>query len=194
ETNKVSSIRRVVKTPERWGRIVELAAKQGEQLPSEPNSKALNEFLTNRKAADPDHFTDLSLAVIKLIGPGEYVLERPGDPEQGHFGLAVQDYTHSTAPNRRFVDVVTQRLIKAMLAGQPTPYSDSELTAIAANCTTKEDAAKKVEREMSKRLAAVALQHRIGELSDAIVTGVTENGTFVRSLQLHVEGLLAQGQ
>jgi exoribonuclease-2 len=187
---QVSSIRRVVKTPERWNRIVELAAQQGEQLPAEPDSKALNEFLTKRKAADPDHFADLSLAVIKLMGPGEYVLERPGDPEQGHFGLAVQDYTHSTAPNRRFADLVTQRL----LANQPAPYSDDELAAIAANCTSKEDAARKVEREMSKRIAAVAMTGRIGEAFDAIVTGVTPHGTFVRVLQPHVEGLLARGQ
>jgi VacB/RNase II family 3'-5' exoribonuclease len=194
ETNKVSSIRRVVKTPERWGRIVELAAKQGEQLPAEPDSKALNEFLIKRKAADPDHFADLSLAVIKLMGPGEYVLERPGDPEQGHFGLAVQDYTHSTAPNRRFADLVTQRLIKAVLANQPAPYLDGELAAIALNCTLKEDAARKVEREMSKRIAAVAMSSRIGETFDAIVTGVTPHGTFVRVLKPAVEGLLAQGQ
>jgi len=194
EANMVSSIRRVVKTPERWGRIVELAAKQGEQLPAEPDSKALNEFLIKRKAADPDHFTDLSLAIIKLMGPGEYVLERPGDPEQGHFGLAVQDYTHSTAPNRRYADLVTQRLIKAVLANQPAPYSDSELAAIALNCTLKEDAARKVEREMSKRIAAVAMSSRIGETFDAIVTGVTSHGTFVRVLKPAVEGLLTQGQ
>src|SRR6202521_2561390 len=194
ETNNLSSIRRVVKTPERWGRIVELAAKQGEQLPAEPDSKALNEFLIKRKAADPDHFTDLSLAVIKLMGPGEYVLERPGDPEQGHFGLAVQDYTHSTAPNRRFADLVTQRLVKAVLSNQPAPYSDDELTAIALNCTLKEDAARKVEREMSKRIAAVAMSSRIGETFDAIITGVTSHGTFVRILKPAVEGLLAQGQ
>jgi VacB/RNase II family 3'-5' exoribonuclease len=191
---KVSSIRRIVKTPERWSRIVELAAKQGEQLPAEPDSKALNEFLVKRKAADPDHFADLSLAVIKLMGPGEYVLERPGDPEQGHFGLAVQDYTHSTAPNRRFADLVTQRLIKAVLANQPAPYSDDELAAIALNCTVKEDAARKVERNMSKRIAAVAMSTRIGETFDAIVTGVTPHGTFVRVLKPAIEGLLAQGQ
>jgi len=194
EANNVSSIRRVVKTPERWGRIVELAAKQGEQLSTNPDSKALNEFLIKRKAADPDHFADLSLAVIKLMGPGEYVLERPGDREQGHFGLAVQDYTHSTAPNRRFADLVTQRLIKAVLASQPAPYSDGELAAIALNCTLKEDAARKVEREMSKRIAAVAMSSRIGETFDAIVTGVTSHGTFVRVLKPAVEGLLAQGQ
>jgi VacB/RNase II family 3'-5' exoribonuclease len=191
---KVSSLRRIVKQPERWDRIVKLAANSGEKLPADPDSKALNEFLIKRRAADPDHFADLSLAVIKLIGPGEYVLERPGDPAPGHFGLAVQDYTHSTAPNRRFPDIVTQRLVKAMLAGQPNPYSDDELSAIAANCTEKGDAARKVEREMSKRLAAVALQHRIGAVFDAIVTGVTPTGTFVRVLQPRVDGLLAQGQ
>lgn len=191
---KVSSLRRIVRTPERWDRIVQLAAGKGVKLPAQPDSKALNDFLLRSKAADPDHFADLSLSVIKLIGPGEYVLERAGDAAPGHFGLAVQDYTHSTAPNRRFADVVTQRLLKAMLAGQRNPYSDDELTAVAANCTQKEDAAKKVEREMSKRLAAVAMQHRIGEVFDAIVTGVTDHGTFVRVLQPHIEGLLAQGQ
>jgi VacB/RNase II family 3'-5' exoribonuclease len=190
---KVSSLRRIVRTPERWDRIVQLAAMKGEKLPAQPDSKALNDLLLRRKAADPDHFADLSLTVIKLIGPGEYVLERAGDVAPGHFGLAVQDYTHSTAPNRRFADVVTQRLLKAMLAGQRNPYSDDELTSVAANCTQKEDAARKVEREMSKRLAAVAMQNRIGEVLDAIVTGVTPHGTFVRVLQPHVEGLLAQG-
>jgi len=191
---KVSSLRRIVRTPERWDRIVQLAATKSEKLPAQPDSKALNDFLLRRKAADPDHFADLSLSVIKLIGPGEYVLERAGDVAPGHFGLAVQDYTHSTAPNRRFADVVTQRLIKAMLAGQSNPYSDEELTVVAANCTQKEDDAKKVEREMSKRLAAVAMQHRIGEVFDAIVTGVTDHGTFVRVPQPHIEGLLAQGE
>jgi len=191
---KVSSLRRIVKTPERWDRIVQLAAAQGEQLPAQPDSKALNDFLLKRRVADPDHFADLSLAMIKLIGPGEHVLERPGDPEQGHFGLAVQDYTHSTAPNRRFADIVTQRLVKAVLSGAAAPYSDDELAAIASNCTVKEDAARKVEREMSKRLAAVAMSRRIGDTFDAIVTGVTPHGTFVRVLQPHVEGLLIQGQ
>lgn len=189
----VDSLRRIVRTPKRWDRIVALAASKGEKLPAQPDSKALNDLLLRRKAADPDHFADLSLAVIKLIGPGEYVLERAGETAPGHFGLAVQDYTHSTAPNRRFADVVTQRLIKSMLAGQSNPYSDSELTAIASNCTVKEDAARKVEREMSKRLAAVAMQNRIGEVFDAVVTGATDHGTFVRALQPHVEGLLAQG-
>ena len=190
----VSSLRRVVKTPERWDRIVQLAAEQGGKLPSQPDSKALNDFLQNRKAADPAHFPDLSLAVIKLMGPGEYVLERPGDPDIGHFGLAVQDYTHSTAPNRRFADLVTQRLIKSLLSRQANAYSDSELEAIAKNCTLKEDAARKVEREMTKRVAAVALSNRVGEVFDAVVTGASSKGTFVRVLRPHVEGMLVQGQ
>lgn len=191
---KVSSLRRIVRTPKRWDRIVQLAKMKGDMLPAQPDSKALNDFLIRRKAADPEHFADLSLAVIKLIGPGEYVLERAGEPAPGHFGLAVHDYTHSTAPNRRFPDVVSQRLLKSLLDGKPNPYSDSELTAIALNCTEKGDAARKVEREMSKRLAAIAMQKRIGEVFDAIVTGVTDTGTFVRVLQPHIEGLLAQGE
>ncbi|HEY6252790.1 MAG TPA: RNB domain-containing ribonuclease, partial [Candidatus Angelobacter sp.] len=194
DQKNVASIRRVVKTPERWDRIVELAGKQGGQLPAQPDSKALNDFLTRRKAADPDHFADLSLAVVKLMGPGEYVLQRPGDTGQGHFGLAVQNYTHSTAPNRRFADLLTQRLIKTMLANQKSPYSEEELTTIAGNCTVKENAARKVERQVSKVLAAIAMTRRIGEVFDAIVTGVTPHGVFVRVLTPHVEGLLVHGQ
>src|SRR5271155_5869229 len=190
---KVSSLRRIVRTPAHWDGMVRLAAAAGEKLPATPDSKALNNFLIKRKTADPDHFADLSLAVIKLVGPGEYVLERPGDFPEGQFGLAVQDYTHSTAPNRRFADVVTQRLLKALLAGKTNPYSDDELTAIAANCTEKGDAARKVEREMMKRLAAVTMQSRVGSIFDAMVTGVTPKGTFVRVMQPHMEGLLAQG-
>jgi VacB/RNase II family 3'-5' exoribonuclease len=193
EARKVSSIRRVVRSPKRWDRIVELAAGLGTRLPAEPDSKALNTFLTARRAADPDRFPDLSLAVIKLMGPGEYVLERPGDTTDGHFGLAVQDYTHSTAPNRRFADLVTQRLLRAVLSGADPPYSDDQLAGIASTCTTKEDAARKVERAMAKRIAAVAMGRRIGEVFDAIVTGVTPGGTFVRILNPHVEGLLAEG-
>jgi exoribonuclease-2 len=194
EANKVSSIRRVVKTPERWDRIVALAAQQGGRLPAQPDSKALNDFLQTRRAADPDHFADLSLAVIKLMGPGEYVLERPGEPSPGHFGLAVENYTHSTAPNRRFADVVIQRLVKALFNGRGNPYTDDELSRIARNCTDREDAARKVERAMAKRIAAVSMSRRIGEVFDAIVTGVTDHGTFVRVLQPHVEGLLVHGQ
>jgi exoribonuclease-2 len=190
----VSSIRRVVKTPERWDRIVELAAKLGEHLPSEPDSGALNAFLLKRKAVDPVHSPDLSLAIVKLMGPGEYVVERPGDPLQGHFGLAVHDYTHSTAPNRRFADLVTQRLVKAVLVGGPGPYTDAELDAIAKNCTLKEDAARKVERAMRKRIAAVALSGRVGETFRAVVTGVTPKGTFVRTIDPPAEGLVVHGQ
>lgn len=192
--SRVSSIRRVVKTPERWERIVALAAQHGGRLPAQPDSKALNDFLSAQRAADPDHFADLSLAVIKLMGPGEYVLERPGEPSPGHFGLAVQNYTHSTAPNRRFADVVTQRLVKSLLSNNGNPYSDDDLSAIARNCTVKEDAARKVERAMSKRIAAVTMSSRIGQIFDAVVTGVTEHGTFVRVLKPHVEGLLVHAQ
>ena len=191
---EVSSLRRIVKTPERWDRIIQLASEQGGKLPAQPDSKALNDFLTQRKAADPGHFADLSLAVIKLMGPGQYVLERPGDPSQGHFGLAVQDYTHSTAPNRRFADLVTQRLVKAKLAGHANPYADGELESIATNCTQREDAARKVEREMTKRMAAVAMAGRVGQTFDAIVTGASSKGTFVRILNPRVEGMLVQGQ
>jgi VacB/RNase II family 3'-5' exoribonuclease len=194
EQAKVTSIRRIVKTPKRWDRIVELAAQLDAKLPELPDSTALNEFLTQRRAVDPEHFPDLSLAVVKLMGPGEYVIERPNDPPQGHFGLAVQDYTHSTAPNRRFADLVTQRLIKAVLAHQPSPYTDDELTAIAQTCTLREDGERKVEREMQKRIAAVAMAKRIGEGFDAVVTGVNQYGSFVRVLHPHLEGMLVQGQ
>src|SRR5579864_9340030 len=190
----VSSIRRIVKTPERWPRIVELAARYGETLPAEPDSGALNAFLQKRKAADATHYADVSLAVIKLMGPGEYVVARPGSQPLGHFALAAHDYTHSTAPNRRFADTVTQRLIKSVLAKQQAPYSNQQLDSIAQNCTLKEDAARKVERVMNKRIAAVALRHRIGETFAAVVTGVTPKGVFVRVLGPPAEGLLIRGQ
>lgn len=189
-----SSIRRVVKTPKRWDRIVELAAQKGTKLPAEPDPKPLHDFLCEQQAKDPDHFADLSLAVIKLLGPGEYVLERAGETPEGHFGLAVRDYTHSTAPNRRYADLVMQRLLKAMIAGRPSPYSDDELASIAAQCTRMEDAERKVAREMQKRIAAVAMSGRIGQTFDAIVTGASDHGTFVRTTQPHVEGMLVQGQ
>ena len=195
EDRKLSFIQRVVRTPARWDRIVALAGGLGGHLPSTPDSKALNEFLVARSVQDPDHFPDLSLAVIKLMGPGEYVLSRPGDDGRtGHFGLAVDDYTHSTAPNRRFADLVTQRLVKSALAGSQSPYSDVALTAIATKCTERANLARKVEREMSKRIAAVAMQHRLGERFDAVVTGVNPHGTFVRIVKPHVEGLLVNGQ
>ncbi len=190
----VSSIRRIVRTPERWPRIVALAARYGETLPAEPDSGALNAFLQKRKLADAVHYQDLSLAVIKLMGPGEYVLARTGDADLGHFALAAHDYTHSTAPNRRFADTVTQRLIKSVLARQPSPYSDGALDSIAKNCTLKEDAARKVERVMNKRIAAVALAPRIGQSFSAVVTGVTPKGVFVRVLGPPAEGILIHGE
>ena len=191
---RVSSIRRVVKTPVRWPRIVELAARYNETLPAQPDSGALNAFLQRRKSADPDHYADVSLAVVKMMGPGEYVLARGGDEAPGHFALAALDYTHSTAPNRRFADTVTQRLIKCVLGKQPCPYSDAQLDAIAKHCTLQEDAARKVERVMNKRIAAVALAHRIGEVFSAVVTGAGPKGVFVRALGPPVEGMLVQGQ
>jgi exoribonuclease-2 len=194
----VSSIRRVVKAPERWPRIVELAAQYGEKLPAEPDPGALNAFLMRRKQADAVHYADVSLAVLKLMGPGEYVLMRPGDPEQGHFGLAAHDYTHSTAPNRRFADLVTQRLLKALAAGPrghpQAAYSDGELDSIARNCTLMEDNARKVERAMGKRMAAVALHPRVGQSFSAVVTGVTPKGVFVRVFDPPVEGRLVRGE
>jgi exoribonuclease-2 len=193
-TDGVSSIRRVVRTPERWPRIVELAARYGERLPAQPDSGALSDFLKKRKTADPVHYADVSLAVVKLMGPGEYVLSRPNDSDQGHFALAVHDYTHSTAPNRRFADLVLQRLIKSTMAKRPAPYSDQQLDSIARHCTEREDAARKVERTMTKRIAAVALAPMIGSSFNAVVTGATPKGTFVRVLSPPAEGLLIRGQ
>jgi exoribonuclease-2 len=190
----VASIRRVVKAPERWPRMVELAAHYGEKLPPEPDAAALNRVLLNRKQADPEHYADVSLAVLKLMGPGEYVLMRPGDDPQGHFGLAAHDYTHSTAPNRRFADMVTQRLIKTHAAGAASPYSGDELAVIARNCTLKEDAARKVQRNMTKRMAAVALRNRVGQTFSGVVTGVTPKGVFVRIFDPPVEGRLMHGE
>jgi exoribonuclease-2 len=189
----VASIRRIVRTPKRWDRIVELAQGLGTTLPAEPDSKALNDFLLAQKQKDPDHFPDLSLATVKLMGPGEYVLVKPNEVSPGHFGLAVQDYTHSTAPNRRFPDVVTQRLLKAWIAKASQPYSADDLTAIAAHCTLMEDNARKVEREMQKRIAAVVLHPRIGQSFPAIVTGVNQYGAFVRTLNPHVDGMVVSG-
>ncbi len=193
-TSGRSAIRRVVKSPERWPRIVELAAQYGETLPPEADSAALNAFLAKRRAADELHYPDLSLAVLKLMGPGEYVMSPPGSNPQGHFGLAAHDYTHSTAPNRRFADLVTQRLIKSLLATRAAPYSDDDLTSIARNCTLKEDAARKVERAMNKRAAALAFHNRIGQTFPAVVTGVTPKGVFVRVLNPPLEGRLMRGE
>jgi VacB/RNase II family 3'-5' exoribonuclease len=190
EKDGIASIRRIVRTPKRWDRIVEMAAGLGTKLPADPDSKALNDFLLAQKKKDPDHFPDLSLAVVKLMGPGEYVLVKPNEPSPGHFGLAVQDYTHSTAPNRRFPDVISQRILKAWLAKAQQPYSEADLNAIAQRCTLMEDAARKVEREMQKRIAAVVLRPSIGKSFSAIVTGVNNHGTFVRTLKPNAEGML----
>jgi len=189
----VTAIRRIVKAPQRWPRIMELARQYGEQLPAIPDPAALNHFLVNRKHADPARYPDISLAVLKLMGPGEYEAARPGGEQNGHFGLAAQDYTHSTAPNRRFADLVTQRLLKALIAKAPAPYTDERLDAIARCCTLMEDAARKVQRDMAKRICAVAVQNRIGETFSAVVTGVTPKGVFVRVADPPVEGRLIRG-
>ena len=187
------SIRRVVRTPKRWERIVEIAAEHKFQLPELPDSKALEEFLVKQKAADPLRFPDLSLTVIKLLGPGEYIAELPEGNVPGHFGLAVKDYAHSTAPNRRYPDLLTQRLLKAALEGKPVPYRKDELDILATHCTEAEDAANKVERRVGKSAAALLLESRIGEQFDSIVTGASEKGTWVRLLTIPVEGKLVQG-
>jgi VacB/RNase II family 3'-5' exoribonuclease len=187
------SIRRVVREPKRWERIVAMAHEHGSQLAARPDSKALEEFLIKEKAADPLRFPDLSLAVIKLLGAGEYIAEPPEGNAPGHFGLAVKDYAHSTAPNRRYSDLLTQRLLKAAVEGQPMPYTKAELDVLAAQCTTAEDAANKVERQVGKSAAALLLESRIGEQFEAIVTGASEKGTWVRLLNPPVEGKLMQG-
>jgi exoribonuclease-2 len=187
------SIRRVVRSPERWDRIVELAAQRGYPLPPEPDPKPLEQFLLAEKAADPLRFPDLSLAVVKLLGAGVYAAEVPGDTAPDHFGLAVRDYGHSTAPNRRFTDLVTQRLLKAALDDRPTPYSVAELEEIAIRCTAKENAANKVERQLNKSAAALLLDSRAGEEFEAIVTGAGPKGTWVRLLDLPADGKLLVG-
>ncbi len=191
--SKFPSIRRVVRTPKRWERIVEIAAEYKFRLPPEPDSKALEEFLVKQKAADPLRFPDLSLAVIKLLGSGEYVAELPDGDVPGHFGLAVKDYAHPTAPNRRYPDLLTQRLLKAALDGKPVPYSKDELDVLATHCTEAEDAATKVERRVEKSAVAILLESRIGEQFDSIVTGASEKGTWVRLLTIPIEGKLVQG-
>ena len=190
---KVASLRRMVRSPKRWDRIVEIAAQHRFKLPAQPDAKSLEGFLTAQKAADPLRFPDLSLAVIKLLGPGEYVVEAPDEAAPGHFGLAVKDYTHSTAPNRRFPDLITQRILKAALEGSPMPYSRGELTELARHCTEKENDANKVQRLVTKSAAAMLLSSRIGERFDAICTGAADKGTWVRIFQPPVEGRLLYG-
>ena len=190
---KFPSLRRVVRSPKRWERIVEVASRYGGTLPAEPDPKALGQFLAGRKAADPLRFPDLSLTIIKLMGAGEYVPEFPEETAAGHFGLAVRDYTHSTAPNRRYPDLITQRLLKAAIAGSPIPYGRDELSELGRHCTDKEDDANKVERLVGKSAAAMLLAPRSGERFDSIVTGASEKGTWVRLLQPPVEGRLIHG-
>ena len=191
---KFPSIRRVVRVPAHWDRIVALAAEHGATLPREPDAKALEQFLVTAKAANPAQFANLSLSVIKLMGAGEYVLEVPGAAVTGHFGLAVKDYAHSTAPNRRFPDVITQRLLKAALASLPPPYPNEELAALAKHCTEQEDAAKKVERQVNKSAAAMLLSSNIGANFDAVVTGASDKGVWIRITQPPIEGKLERGQ
>jgi len=183
-----SSLRRILRVPKRWDRIVQLAKDAGEKLPEVPDALALNAFLTKRRQIDPTHFADLSLAVIKCLGAGEYVAEGPAQKPEGHFGLAVRDYTHSTAPNRRFPDLITQRLLKAVLQSQPPPYSDTELPTLASHCTEQEGNAKKVERQIEKSAAAMLLGSRINSKFEGIVTGASDKGTWVRIANPAAEG------
>jgi VacB/RNase II family 3'-5' exoribonuclease len=187
------SLRRVLRTPKKWSRIVELARQLGESLPREPSAPALNAFLHKRREADPTRFADLSLSVIKLLGRGEYMLSVPGQEIEGHFGLAVSDYTHSTAPNRRFPDLLTQRLVKSALIGQVAEYSADELRSLAAHCTAQEDNAAKVERQVAKSAAALLLASRIGQRFDGFVTGASDKGTWVRISAPTAEGRLVKG-
>jgi exoribonuclease R len=191
--NGFSTLRRVLRTPKRWERIVELARDVGEQLPADPSALALNAFLAKRLQAAPDTYQDLSLSVVKLLGSGEYMLDRPGQIMEGHFGLAVRDYTHSTAPNRRFPDLITQRIIKAALTKRPSPYSDAELQDLAEHCTLQEHNAAKVERTVNKSAAASLLASRIGTKFDAIVTGASDKGTWVRISSPLTEGKVVKG-
>jgi len=193
EAKRFPSVRRVVRTPAKWDRIVEIAAESGFALPGEPDGRALEQFLLGSMKADPVHFPDLSLCVIKLLGRGEYVIDLPGGGAPGHFGLAVKDYAHSTAPNRRFPDLLIQRLLKAALAGAPPPYGNAELSDLARHCTEQEQAAKKVERQLAKSAAAMLLSGRIRDRFDAVVTGVTDSGTWVRIFRPPVEGKLEKG-
>ena len=187
------SLRRVLRTPKRWDRIVALAAESGERLPLTPDAAALDAFLARRREADPARFPDVSLTVIKLLGSGEYALDVPGEVSEGHFGLAVKDYTHSTAPNRRFPDLIAQRLLKAALSGQPSPYSNDELATLARHCTDQEDNAAKVERQVAKSAAALLLSSRIGTRFDSIVTGASDKGTWVRIAGPTTEGRVIRG-
>jgi exoribonuclease-2 len=194
ETRKRDSLRRLVREPRRWERIVDVAAALGHTLPMVPDSKALSEFLDERHAADPVSFPDLSLTVVKLLGRGEYLVKSPGEDAPGHFGLAVHDYAHSTAPNRRYPDLITLRLVKSALQGGKPPYSTQDLQDLATHCTSKEDDANKVERQVAKSAAAMVIQSRIGERFAGIVSGASDKGTWVRVFDPPVEGKLTGGE
>ncbi|HEX8737492.1 MAG TPA: RNB domain-containing ribonuclease [Pyrinomonadaceae bacterium] len=195
EKQTAVSLRRVVRTPERWNRIVEIARALGEDLPEKPDSFALAEFLARRKAADAEHYPDLSLSIIKLLGASEYVVQDAGGAQaDGHFGLAVSDYTHSTAPNRRYADLIVQRLVKATLSGEPSPYTFEELSEIAAHCNERESASRKIERRMRKTIAASVMASHVGETFEAIVTGITAGGTFARITIPPVDGRIVKGE
>jgi exoribonuclease-2 len=193
EEKGVPSLRRVVRAPERWPLLMQKAASYGETLPDEPDPRALSDFMSKRRAADPGGYAELSLAVLKMMGPGDYLVEEPGLEQEGHFGLAVNDYTHSTAPNRRFPDLVTQRCLKSAAAGAPAPYTREELEAIAARCNLMESAARKVERRMRKVAAAAMLSAHVGETFEAVVTGVKPKGTFARLLSPPADGKVVKG-
>jgi VacB/RNase II family 3'-5' exoribonuclease len=193
EVKGFPSLRRMLRPPERWPRIVQLAVDLGESLPAEPSASALQTFLLHRREADPVSFPDLSLSVVKLLGSGEYVMERPGQATTGHFGLAIKDYTHSTAPNRRFPDLITQRLLKAAIESGAPPYTDDELGEMARHCTEQEDDAAKIERQVRKSVAAALLAPRMGQQFKAIVTGASDKGTWVRIFDPAVEGKLTRG-
>jgi exoribonuclease-2 len=194
ESKGRASIRRVVRTPKRWDRIVALASETGDRLPADPDPVALNRYLAARQKADPERFPDLSQTIIRLLGSGEYVVDPPGGSAPGHFGLAVRDYAHSTAPNRRYPDLITQRLVKAVLAQEPSPYSLPDLEHLAAHCTEQEDNAEKVERQMRKSAAALLVSSRIGQTFDGIVTGASSKGTWVRVPEPPIEGRVVQGE
>jgi len=189
-----SGLQRVVKTPERWDRIVALAQRTGGTLPEQPDSVELNKFLQAQRASDPDHYPDLAVAVIKLMGPGEYMLMRADDDPTGHFGLAARDYTHSTAPNRRFPDLVTQRILHAMMDDAPPPYTDGELAAIAQHCNEADKALRKIERRMQKRVAAVAMSGHVGEEFKAVITGSSDKGVYARVIEPPFEGRVVEGE
>ena len=194
DSKGITSMRRVVRTPENWPRIVEIAKELHDKLPETPDVHALSDFLERQRKADPDHFADLSLAVVKLLGPGEYVVQQPGETVDGHFGLAVHRYTHSTAPNRRYADLITQRLLKASIMAEGVPYSIDELKQIAQHCNERESAARKVERKMRKVAAALLMKNRIGDQFNAIVTGVTPKGTFARVVKPPIDGMVVRGE